>query len=158
MTAIDQKLDEAIEGATGRSRAVLEYSRRMKTLVDRAKQPDFSVESWAPLAELIDTETFTRIGPFKDVMNWTEYTEFLTNWAKSSDWDCSFRRLTDAADVAVLELEERSRIGDFSSVVNSVSVYEFDADDKITYVAVYLQMQLPDPASLPSFEAAGESQ
>ncbi|BCI54315.1 hypothetical protein NIIDNTM18_35930 [Mycolicibacterium litorale] len=146
---------DVIGEATGRSRAVLEYSQTMSRLVKGAKDPEFSVESWAPLAELIAVDEFVRIGPFKEVMNWTEYVEFLTNWAKSSDWDCSFKRLTETADVAFLELEERSRIGDFSSVVNTASVYEFNADDKIRYIAVYLQMQLPDPASLPDFQGAG---
>ncbi len=130
----------------------------MKALVDAAKEPGFSVDSWGPLAELIATDDFVRIGPFKEVMNWVEYTEFLTNWAKSSDWDCSFKRVTEAGDVAFLELEERSRIGDFSSVVNTASVYEFNADNRITYIAVYLQMELPDPAAMPSFENAGEAE
>ncbi|MGV0746156.1 hypothetical protein [Mycolicibacterium sp. XJ870] len=148
-------IDDAIGETTGRSRVVLEYSQTMSRLVKSAKDPGFSVDSWAPLAELIAVEEFVRIGPFKEVMCWAEYTEFLTNWAKSSDWDCSFKRLTETDDVAFLELEERSTIGDFSSVVNTASVYEFNADDKITYVAVYLQMQLPDPAALPSFDNAG---
>ncbi len=42
-----------------------------------------------------------------------------------------------------LELEERSRIGDFRGVVNSVSIYEFTADARIRRVEVYLQMELP---------------
>lgn len=150
-------IDDAIGQATGRLRAVLEYSKTMKALVDAAKQPDFTVESRAPLAELIAVDGFVRVGPFKEVMNWAEYTEFLTNWAKSSDWDCSFRRISEAGDVIFLELEERSRIGDFSSVVNTASVYEFNASDKITAMAVYLQMELPDPAAIPSFENAEES-
>lgn len=138
-------IEEVIGEATGRSRAVLEYSQTMGRLVKSAKESGFSAESWAPLAELIAVDEFVRIGPFKEVMNWTEYTEFLTDWAKSSEWECSFQRLTESGDVAFLELEERSRIGDFSSVVNTASVYEFDPDDKITYVAVYLQMQMPSP-------------
>lgn len=150
-------IDEAIAGTSGRSRAVLQYSQTTGRLVKAAKEPGFSTASWAPLAELIAVENFVRIGPFKEVMNWAEYTEFLTNWATSADWDCSFKRISEAGDIVFLELEERSQMGDFSSVVNSVSVYEFDADDKITYVAVYLQMQLPDSTPVPSFDAAEEA-
>lgn len=153
MTTIEDVIDET----TGRSRAVLEYSRTMKTLVTRAKEPDFTVESWAPLAELIDTENFVRIGPFKEVMNWAEYAEFLTNWARSSSWDCSYQRLTEAAELVLLELEEFSEIGDFRSVVNTASVYEFSTENKIRYIAVYLQMQLPDPAMMPSFGTAEDT-
>ncbi|MGE2837057.1 hypothetical protein [Mycobacterium sp. SMC-4] len=142
-------IDEAINGTTGRSRAVLQYSQTMSRLVKSAKEPGFSEQSWEPLAELIALDDFVRIGPFKEVMNWAEYTEFLTTWAKSSDWDCSFKRISETGEIVLLELEERSQIGDFSSVVNSASVYEFDADNKITLVAIYLQMQLPDQAPLP---------
>ena len=106
---------------------------------------------------LIDTENFVRIGPFKEVMNWAEYAEFLTNWARSSSWDCSYQRLTEAAELVLLELEEFSEIGDFRSVVNTASVYEFSTENKIRYIAVYLQMQLPDPAMLPSFGTAEDT-
>jgi len=149
-------IDDVIGQSTGRARTVLDYSRTMKRLVKEAKQPGFSAESWAPLAELIATDEFVRIGPFKDAMNWTEYVEFLTNWATSSDWDCSFKRITETPDVTFLELEEHSQIGDFSSVVNSASVYEFNADNKIRFIAVYLQMELP--AMMPSFDTAGDAQ
>lgn len=147
-------LDDVLATATGRSRAVLEYSQTTKRLVEAAKAPDFTAADWAPLAELIDVDNFVRVGPFKEVMEWASYTEFLTNWAKSSEWDCTFQRLTETPDVVFLELEERSRIGDFNSVVNSISVYEFNTDDRIRRIAVYLQMELPAAGSVPSFDGA----
>lgn len=148
-------LDDVIAETTGRSLVALQYSQTMRELVRSAKQPGFTAESWAPLAEFVSTEDLVRIGPFKEVMNWTQYTEFLTNWAKSSDWDCSFKRVSEAEDLAFLELEEHSKIGDFSSVVNTASVFEFNADYKIRYISVYLQMELPDPAAMPSFDGDG---
>ncbi|SBS72366.1 conserved hypothetical protein [uncultured Mycobacterium sp.] len=135
-----------------RSRTVLDYSALMKRLVDEAKQPGFTAASWAPLAELIDTENFVRVGNFKEVMNWGEYVTFLTSWATSSEWDSTFKRVTEVGNVVFLELEEHSRIGDFSNSVNSVSVYEFDSRGKITRIDVYLQMALPDPDMLASYE------
>lgn len=146
--------DDVLAAGTDRSRCVLEYSQITKRLVDSAQQPGFSVQSWAPLAELV-TDDFVRIGPFKEVMNWAEYAEFLTNWAKSSDWDCSLQRITETSDLVFLELEERSRVGDFTSVVNTVSVYEFNDDNKIRRIAVYLQMEFPDTKTVPSFDNAG---
>ena len=148
-------LDEILATATGRSRIVLEYSRITKRLVEAAKNPDFTSADWAPLAELIDVDNFVRVGPFKEVMDWTSYVEFLTNWAKSSEWNCTFQRLTETPDVVFLELEERSHMGDFSSVVNSVSVYEFNPDNKVRRIAVYLQMALPATGSVPTFDGAG---
>ncbi|QEN16152.1 hypothetical protein ACRDU6_28740 [Mycolicibacterium sp. ELW1] len=134
------------------SQRVLDYSALMKRLVDEAKQPGFGTESWAPLAELVDTQNFVRVGNFKEVMNWDTYIAFLTNWATSSEWESEFKRVTEAGSVVFLELEERSRIGDFSNSVNSVSVYEFDQSEKITRIDVYLQMSLPDPDMLASYE------
>ncbi|WP_326547217.1 hypothetical protein QGN32_03135 [Mycolicibacterium sp. ND9-15] len=148
-------LDEILATATGRSRIVLEYSRITERLVEAAKNPDFTSADWAPLAELIDVDNFVRVGPFKEVMDWTSYVEFLTNWAKSSEWNCTFQRLTETPDVVFLELEERSHMGDFSSVVNSVSVYEFNPDNKVRRIAVYLQMALPATGSVPTFDGAG---
>ena len=147
-----REVSEVIDGYSGLSRVVLDYSQLMKRLVDSAKQPGFSVESWSPLAELVAVEEFERVGNFKEVMNWTEYVDFLTNWAPSSEWECSFKRVTESGNTVFLELEERSRTGDFSSVVNSVSVYEFNADGKLRHLDIYLQMALPESAMLESYE------
>lgn len=142
---------DVLDDHTGRSRTILEYSLLMKRLVDEAKQPGFTADSWAPLADLVDTENFVRVGNFKEVMDWSQYVAFLTGWAGSSEWECSFKRITEAGEVVFLELEERSRIGDFSNSVNSVSVYEFDDAGKITRIDVYLQMALPDPEMLAGY-------
>ena len=147
-----QDVNDVIGNYTGLSREVLEYSRIMKRMVGSAGQPGFSVASWAPLAELIAIEEFERVGNFKEVMNWQDYVSFLTNWAVSSDWECSFRRVTEAENVVFLELEERSRMGDFSSVVNSVSVYEFNSAGKIRHIDIYLQMELPGSEVLKNYE------
>ena len=145
-------VSEIVDDYSGRCRAVLEYCMTTKRLVDAAKQPGFTVSSWAPLADLVDTGDFVRVGNFKEVMNWQDYVEFLTNWATSSHWECSFKRITDAGGVVFLELEERSMVGDYRNSVNSVSVYEFDDHGKIVRIDVYLQMALPDPAKLVGYD------
>lgn len=147
-----QEVEDVIDGCSGPSRTVLDYCLTTKRLVDAAKRPGFSVDSWRPLAELIDTEAFVRVGNFKEVMDWNSYVDFLTNWARASDWECSFRRVSEAGNVVFLELEERSRVGDFANSVNSMSVYEFNNDGKIARIDVYLQMALPDPDMLKSYD------
>lgn len=147
-----QEIDDVIGNHSGLSRTVLDYSQIMTGLVLRAKQPGWSEECWAPLAELVDTANFERIGNFKEVMNWPEYVAFLTGWAAGCEWEGSFKRITEAPNLVILELEERVRMGDFSSAVNSISVYEFNDAGKIVHLDIYLQMALPDPASLESYE------
>ncbi|MFN8033761.1 MAG: hypothetical protein U0Q47_10750 [Mycobacterium sp.] len=146
-----KNLDDVIGDYTGLSRTTLDYTALMKRMVDEAKKPGFGADSWGPLAELIDTENFVRVGNFKEVMNWQDYVNFLTGWAAHSEWDCSFKRITESGNTVFLELEERSRIGDFSNSVNSASIYEFNDDGKITHIDVYLQMALPDPEMLASY-------
>jgi len=144
-------VEDVVGDYSGLSRKVLEYSILMKRLVDQAKQPGFSVESWAPLAEMVAVDEFERVGNFKEVMTWRKYVEFLTQWAMGSEWEGSFKRVTEHDGVVLLELEERSRIGDHSSVVDSVSVYEFDAAGKIRHLDIYLQMELMNPEMLKAY-------
>ena len=151
-------IEEAAAGYNGLARRVLDYSLEMKRLVDAAKQPSFSADSWASLARFVDTEKFIRVGNFKEVMTWPEYIGFLTGWATTSEWEGSFKRVTADGNLVILELEERSRIGGHSSVVNSVSVYEFNADGKIEHLDIYLQMPLPDPSMFVSYEGIAISE
>jgi hypothetical protein len=120
-------------------RTVLEYSRIMKRLVDRAKQPGFTVADWAPLAELVAVDEFERVGPFRELMHWRQYVGFLTQWACSAGWESTFRRVHQWANVVFLELEERSHLDGKVDVVNSLSVYEFNAAGKIRHLDIYLQ-------------------
>ena len=145
-------LNEVIGNYTGLSRKVLDYTQLMGKLVVAAKQPGFSTESWAPVKELIAVDEFERIGNFKEVMKWQDYVEFLTGWAMSSGWECSFKRVTEVGNLVFLELEERSQIGDFSSTVNSMTLYDFNAAGKLRNLHVYLQMELPNPDMLKSYE------
>lgn len=73
------RIDECIGEYTGRARTVLQYGIVTKRLVDEAKAPGFSVDSWGPLAELVAVDEFERIGPFKETMNWPDYVAFLTS-------------------------------------------------------------------------------
>jgi hypothetical protein len=142
---------EIVGQYSGLERRVLEYSVTMKRLVDRAKLPGFSVGSWSPLANLVALDEFERVGNFKEVMNWDQYVEFLTTWAPSSDWDCSFKRITANLNLVFLELEERSITGEHRSVVNSLSVYEFNSAGKLRHLGIYLQMPSPEGAGLQAY-------
>lgn len=145
-------IEKVIGQYAGRPRTVLEYGQTVEQLVKAAKDPGFGPDGWAPLGELVATDEFVRVGNFKEVMNWQEYTSFLSSWAASAQWDCSFKRVTEADGIVFLELEERSAVGDFNSVVNSMSVYEFDDDGRIRRIDVYLQMELPSPELLKGYD------
>lgn len=134
-------LDEAIAAETGElSRIVLEYSKVMKEILDGAKHdPNFSARDWAPLAALVDTANFERIGTFKEIVNWEEYVELLTKWAVRSSWDVKVRRITEQPGCVFLELAEFSSYQGSSDAIYSLSVYEFGEGRKLRHLDVYMQ-------------------
>lgn len=144
-----ENVQDIVGNYTGVSRLVLDYSLVMKRMVDEAKKPGFSEASWAPLAELVAVDEFERVGNFMEVYDWPGYIAFLTKWAMSSEWECSFKRITEVKGRVFLELEERSKVGGYSSVVNSLTVYEFNAAQKLRHLDIYLQMPLPEGMGAP---------
>jgi len=119
---------------------VLEFEAVLKQLVKVAKDPAFTVADWAPLAEFAATGEFERIGTWMEVMDWTQYTGFLTQWAKASlGFDTVLRRISELPGLVYLELEERHIRRDGIASVHSLTVFEFTDDGKICHLDVYLQ-------------------
>jgi len=119
---------------------VLDFEATVKRLVKAAKDPGFTAADWAPLAEFVATGEFERVGTWMEVMNWPQYTEFMTQWASSSmGFDTVLRRISELPGLVYLELEERHTRPGGVAVVNSLSVYEFNAGGKIKHLDVYLQ-------------------
>ena len=119
---------------------VLDFEATVKRLVKAAKDPGFTAAGWAPLAEFVAVREFERVGTWMEVMNWQQYTEFMTQWARSSKgFDTVLRRVSELPGLVYLELEERHTRPGGVAVVNSLSVYEFNADGKIKHLDVYLQ-------------------
>lgn len=145
-------LQTVIGNYGGLARKALDYTQTTKDLVDASKQPGFSAGRWSALAALVDTSAFERVGNFKEVMTWDVYVGFLDGWARTSEWECSFKRVTQHGDIVLLELEERSSVQGVTNAVNSVSVYEFNGDGKIRHLDIYLQMPLPDLVMLKNYE------
>lgn len=126
------------------SQRVLDYNLVFKRLVDQAKTPGFSLADWAPLAAFVATDAFERVGSFKEVVTWDQYIGMVHDWATGSHWESSFRGITQAGRRVFLELEERIATGEARDTVNSLTVWEFDADDKLCHLDIYLQ-QAPQP-------------
>jgi len=131
---------EIIDNYSGLSRTVLDYSVTVKGLADECKQPSFQNEKWNELFEqYFDKDNFQRIGHLKEVMDYPTYIEFQTKWAPYSDWECSFKRITEQDNVVILELEERITVGGETNAVNTISVYEFNDSGKFQHIDIYLQ-------------------
>jgi hypothetical protein len=123
------------------ARKVLEYSLIYKRVTDKAGSGTVAASDFDEIAQLIDVEAFERIGIAKEVMRWPEYAQFMADYANTSIWEGSFKRVTETPGLVFLELEERGGRSDGSEsyVVNTLTVYEFNAAGKIKHLDVYLQ-------------------
>jgi hypothetical protein len=124
------------ESAGPLTQRVLEYDRAVQRLVAEVGDP----ADWAPLTEFVAVQDFERVGTFLEVQNWNEYTEMLTRWASATEsFETTVRRISETGAFVYYEIEERHFRGDNVNVINSMTVFEFDANDRIRRLNVYLQ-------------------
>ncbi len=126
----------ASESAGPLTQRVLEYDRAMQRLVAEVRDP----ADWAPLREFVAVQDFQRVGTFLEVQSWNEYTEMLTRWAMATEsFETTVVRISETGALVYYEIEERHFRGDNVHVINSMTVFEFDANDRIRRLNVYLQ-------------------
>mgnify|MGYP001767414616 CR=1 FL=1 len=122
------------------ARKVLAYTDCIKRTVDRAKEPGFAESGWDELAAMLDTAAFRRVGNDKADMGWEVYRNLLTLWATTTDFRAEFHRISEAGDRVFLELTEYNHPrGGEETVVNSCTVYQFDAAGRLVHLDIYLQ-------------------
>lgn len=121
------------------SGVVLEYVATMKRLFDQAKQPDFKLAQWAPLAELVAVDKFEWIGPSREVLNWQGYLEYLTQWTRTMEWKSAISRIHEWQTTVFLETEDQYSISETVDVVRTIVVFEFNEVGKVLHIAVYVQ-------------------
>ena len=123
------------------SRKVLQYGETIEAIVRAAKEPGFSAETgWADLEALMDTEKFRRVGNDKVDMGWPVYRELLTMWATTTDFRSDSHRISEVGNRVFLDVTEYNQPrGGAQSVVNSLSLYEFDDAGKLVHLDIYLQ-------------------
>ena len=122
------------------SRKVLQYGDIIERTVKAAKLPGFTKDTgWSELEALLSPD-FERVGNDKARMGWAVYKELLTGWATTTDFWSHFHRIGEAGNCVFLELTEHNTpVGGKQSVVNSLSLYEFDEAGKLVHLDIYLQ-------------------
>ena len=140
VTKTFEDISVAAQRYTGLSRTAIEYGLFQKRIMDRArgKGNGYSPDEWLGLKDFV-SDDFERIGTFKEVMTFESMIGFLQKWSPSMDWEGSFKRVSEYDNVVVLELEERVKTDGEWSAVNTVSIYEFNADGKLRHLDVYIQ-------------------
>ncbi len=134
---------EARAAAGPLARSFIEYSDALRAVVKAAKEPGFDPDTaWAQIESYFDLPNFVRQGAFREITGWAEYRRLLTGWATSTDFWYNFRRLTEAGDRVVWEIEEHNTpAGGPETICNSLTVAQFNAAGKIRRLDVYLQSE-----------------
>jgi len=115
-------------------------SLRFSEMVEeRATGKGCTEADWAPVGELVAIDKFERIGAYLEVMTWKEYVKFLTQWAGSTRFESTVKRISEIGRVVFYEIEERHYKGDDFIRKNVIAVYEFDDKNKIRHLDIYEQ-------------------
>jgi hypothetical protein len=93
----------------------------------------------APLAAMVATADFRRIGIWRDEQTWPEYVAYMKAWAGRTSLASTVIRASAAAPYAFVELHERITRRGAQSSKNSMMVFEFDQAQKIRGLSVYEQ-------------------
>jgi len=96
-------------------------------------------EDFGPISEMVDSDKFMRTGIYKDVADWNLCLEKYLQFAGTSRWTGKLRHIHTVGNVVFQELEETVTRAGKDNVIYTMSVYEFDENDKVTALRVYMQ-------------------
>lgn len=99
-----------------------------------------------PIAELV-ADDFTRIGIYKDEADWPLCLEKYLQFAGTSLWSGTLRHIHAVDGIVFQELEETITRTQGENVINTMSVFEFDENDRVRSLRIYMQ-QAPDVANV----------
>lgn len=127
---------------TGLSRKVLQYSEGFMETINQLKAGAPPEAAWAPIENLVDTTSFRREGVFAgtdaELLDWAHYKENISRYAAHTSWEGTLRHITETPGRVILELEERNSVGGRTHISNTVTIYEFDDQEKLCHLDVYV--------------------
>ncbi len=112
-----------------------DYEQICKQTQDR----ECTAADFDPITAVIATDVFTRIGVFKDEADWPLCLEKYLQFAGTSLWTGKLRFIHATDNIVFQELEETITRPHGENVVYTMSVFEFNDDDKVTALRVYMQ-------------------
>lgn len=121
------------EISSPRAQRAMAYGDKMAAIVNGQ-----SDDNWDALLPLIDANRFVRRGNERTEMDWPSYRAMLEQWgAHSQKYEKDLHRASEVGNLVYLDLDERATAADGSvSSLRSLSVYEFDEQDRIVAVDV----------------------
>ena len=113
----------------------------------QSQHKQITAADFDPLAALVATDDFVRIGVFKDEADWPMCLEKYVQFAGTSLWSDKVRYIHAIGSIVFQELEETITRPHGKNVVYTMSVWEFNDEDKVKALRVYMQ-QAQDVANV----------
>ena len=108
-------------------------------ICERSRHSKITPADFDPIADLVATDEFSRIGIFKDEADWPLCLEKYVQFAGSSLWSGKLRFISTVGDLVFQELEETVTRPQGENVIYTMSVFEFNQADKVKALRVYMQ-------------------
>ena len=116
-----------------------------EAICKRSQHAEITAADFEPLAKLVATDKFLRIGVFKDEADWPLCLEKYVQFAGTSLWSGKLRYIHTVDNIVFQELEETITRPHGKNVIYTMSVFEFDDEDKVTALRVYMQQVQNEP-------------
>lgn len=118
-----------------RAEKAIAYGDKLAAIVNRQTDEGFDA-----LLPMIDADRFRRRGNERTEMDWPAYRAMLEQWNQADGkYEKTLHRASEVGNVVYLDLDERSSLHDGTvSSLRSISIYEFDAADRIVGVDVIM--------------------
>lgn len=130
----------ATEIDSPRARKAMAYGDKLSAIVNGETE-----ETWDALLPLIDPARFVRRGNERTEMDWPAYRGLLDQWVgHGGTYAKTLHRASEVGDLVYLDLDERSEHADGTiGSLRSISIYEFDDQDRIVAVDVIMGFHQP---------------
>ena len=115
----------------------LRYMNFVKGEAPRTAEADFTFADWDELAELVDTDSFVRVGRHGEAMDWLQ-TVALMHRNIDSAKTYSLRGATEVGDRVFLELEESLLHRGERMLFDSIYIFTFDGTGKVTRLEFFM--------------------
>jgi hypothetical protein len=110
-----------------------------EAICKRSRHSKITAPDFDPIAALVETDNFLRIGVFKDEADWPLCLEKYVQFAGTSLWSGKLRYINAVGNTVFQELEETITRPHGENVIYTMSVFEFNDDDKVRALRVYMQ-------------------
>lgn len=106
---------------------------------ERSQQRKITAADFDPIAELVAVDKFVRVGIYMDEADWPLCLQKYLQFAGTSLWTGKLRWINTVGNFVFQELEETITRPQGVNVIYTMSVYEFDENDKVIALRVYKQ-------------------